>query len=275
MDQQHIVSEGIEPIACRREARFGRLVRIGALASAILLGSGIAACDLTGDARNAQQPSNPGAGPDPGDIDIGARSTESGNAERNEAAARANQASRERSDAPAAAESAAGGSDEETGIAAAPSTGAVRASASIEPVGDSEARGEASFIETDEGLEIIVTMSGLDPGEHGIHIHENGDCSGPAAEGAGDHFNPDGTPHGAPTDDPSARHAGDLGNISADESGEAQLDMTHDMLTVEGELGVAGKAIIVHSGEDDLMSQPSGESGDPVACGVIEVTARG
>src|SRR5690606_24833693 len=122
---------------------------------------------------------------------------------------------------------------------------------------------------------VVVTMTGLAPGQHGIHVHENGDCSGPAAEGAGDHLNPDGAEHGAPSDDPAARHAGDLGNITADASGDAELNLTVDGLMIEGERGVAGKAIIVHSGEDDFSTQPSGESGDPVSCGVIEASARG
>src|SRR5690606_34486149 len=103
----------------------------------------------------------------------------------------------------------------------------------------------------------------------------NGDCSGSAAEAAGDHFNPDGTPHGAPTDDPSERHAGDLGNISADESGEAQLHLTVEDLMLEGERGVAGLALVVHSEEDDFQTQPDGDAGDPVSCGVIELRARG
>ena len=269
MNTRHEVSGSNRRTGPASEAPSRRLRGFSALASAVLLATAIGACE----ARNAQQPPASGAGPDPGDIDIGARSTEEGNAERNEAAARANQESRERSDTTPDAESRA--DDVETEIATAGPTGTVSASASIEPVGTSQARGRASFIETNEGLEVVVAMSGLEPGAHGIHIHGNGDCSGPAAEAAGDHFNPDGTPHGAPTDDPSARHAGDLGNISADESGEAELAMTYEMLTVEGERGVVGRAIIVHSGEDDFMSQPSGESGDPVACGVIEASARG
>lgn len=275
MDRQHEVSEGIEAIARLQAARVPRLPRVGALACAILLATSLSACDVAGDASNAQQPAGSAAERDPGDIDIGARSTESGNAGRNEAAARANQGARESSDTTLGPEPAADDAAEETEVAVAGPTGAVSAAAAIEPVGGSQARGDASFIEINEGLEIVVTMSGLEPGEHGIHIHENGDCSGPAAEGAGDHFNPDDTQHGGPTDDPSARHAGDLGNISADESGEAELNMTHDILGVEGDHGVAGKAIIVHSGEDDFTSQPSGESGDPVACGVIEISARG
>jgi len=151
----------------------------------------------------------------------------------------------------------------------------VGARAVIEPTEGSDARGEASFIETDEGLEIVVTMTGLTPGPHGIHIHENGDCSGPKAEAAGSHFNPDGTNHGAPSSAPTERHAGDLGNLHADDQGNAELAMTMPDLELQGDRGVVGKAMIVHSGEDDLMSQPSGESGDPVACGVIEARATG
>lgn len=273
MDSQHEISEAIEATTRSQETHSHRRLRMSPLASAAFLAMGIIACSMVVQTSNAQQPEPSGAEPDRGDIDIGARSTESGNAERNEAAARANQESSQSSDRTQDLESADG--EAETGIAAAGSRGTVSATATIEPVGGGQARGEASFVETEEGLEIVVTMSGLEPGEHGIHIHENGDCSGPAAEAAGHHFNPDDSPHGAPTNDASTRHAGDLGNIMADESGEAELGMTDDILTVEGERGVAGKAIVVHSGEDDLMSQPSGESGDPVACGVIETSARG
>lgn len=266
--------DGYNAFHTRRRSRFA------ALASAIVLATGIGACDWGGETRDALQPSGPGAEPDPelgassGDIDIGARSSEAGTAERNEAAARADDAESESLDSalgPEPAEDA----PQETQIAAARSTGAVSAAAALEPVGDGQAHGDASFIQTDEGLEIVVTMAGLEPGRHGIHVHENGDCSGPAAEAAGDHFNPAGSAHGAPSDEPSARHAGDLGNLSADASGDAELNLTDEVLTVEGENGVTGRAIIVHGGEDDFSSQPSGESGDPVACGVIEVSARG
>lgn len=262
------------------EARSRRGPRVGALASALILIAGAGACEQRAGpgpagsqplGQAAQQDREPGADPD--DIDIGARSTERGAAERNETASQADAQPEDRDSTlgPEPGEDAS----TQNRIAAAESIGAVSASAVLEPVGGSQARGDASFVETEQGLEIVVTMSGLEPGEHGIHVHENGDCSGPAAEAAGGHFNPMGSPHGAPTDDPSERHAGDLGNISADASGEAELRLVDEILTIQGEHGVAGRAIIVHSDEDDLVSQPSGESGDPVACGVIEVSARG
>lgn len=144
------------------------------------------------------------------------------------------------------------------------------ARASLRPVGQGMARGEATFTETDSGLEVVVMMTGLEPGHHGIHIHELGDCSGPADSVAGDHFNPGDTPHGSPDAEADARHAGDFGNLLADSSGRARLELVRDNLGIDGDHGVVGRAIIVHQGRDDLRSQPSGESGDAVACGVIE-----
>jgi len=256
-------------------------LRAGTIASAILLTLGISGCDTGGDVRDGAQPLGQAAQPEreldepAADIDIGARSTEEGTAARNEAAARTD--SSQADDADSAIGSDAGASDEpgSTELAAAGATGAASAAAVLTPTEGKQASGNASFIEMEDGLQVVVTMAGLEPGQHGIHVHENGDCSGPAAEAAGDHFNPQDVEHGAPSDDPAQRHAGDLGNISADASGEAELSIVAEGMTVQGERGVAGKAIIVHADEDDLSSQPSGESGDPVACGVIEVSARG
>lgn len=111
---------------------------------------------------------------------------------------------------------------------------------------------------------------GLEPGTHGLHIHEHGDCSAPDGSSAGAHFAPDGDPHGAPRDAADAHHAGDLGNVTATEGGMAEKRMTDDELSLTGTYGVLGRAVVVHQGEDDLVSQPSGNSGDPVACGVIQ-----
>src|SRR5690606_29260327 len=227
----------------------------------------------------------PEVGTAPGDVDLGARSMETPRADQNRFAG---QPARERADpgdtGPSTGDepdAASGRGDDEPAAAgdsdrtAALRSSRVQAQAMIEPTEGHDARGEASFVETDEGLDIDVTMTGLAPGEHGLHVHENGDCSGPAAEAAGDHFNPDGTPHGAPTDDPSERHAGDLGNLTADSDGNAELMLTMPDLTIEGDRGVVGRAIVVHSDEDDFMTQPSGDSGDRVACGVIEARAAG
>jgi superoxide dismutase, Cu-Zn family len=146
----------------------------------------------------------------------------------------------------------------------------VLARASLEPTQGNEARGSVEFVEAPHGIEIMVSALDLTPGTHGIHLHENGDCSTPDASSAGDHFSPEGDPHGAPRDEPEAHHAGDLGNLTADDTGNAEKQIADPELQIDGEYGVVGRAIIIHQGEDDLTSQPSGDSGDPVACGVIE-----
>ncbi len=146
-----------------------------------------------------------------------------------------------------------------------------RARAELEPVDGSDARGSVEFRPGADGaLEIVAAVSGMEPGTYGIHVHEVGDCSGDAASAAGDHFSPDGDTHGGPYDSRGERHAGDLGNITVDSRGEGRKEVSLEELALGGRYGVVGRAVIVHSGEDDLQSQPSGESGDPIACGVIE-----
>lgn len=158
------------------------------------------------------------------------------------------------------------------GWAAAEATlGRPSARATLESIGDSGAQGAVLFVETGDGLHIAARVSGLEPGPHGMHLHENGDCSGAGAEAAGDHFAPRGHPHGSPSDTPAEHHAGDLGNIRAPFGGTADKRMTDQGLTLHGNLGVVGRAVVVHEGEDDLSSQPSGGSGNPIACGVVRM----
>lgn len=131
--------------------------------------------------------------------------------------------------------------------------------------------------ESDEGLSVTVLLDqgALDPGEHGVHIHETGNCD-PAGETtfeqAGAHFNPTNTHHGAPDDEMS--HAGDLGNLTVLEDGSAEFTITTDRLTLtEGDpaslIDADGSALIVHANPDDLTTDPSGESGDRLLCAVI------
>jgi Cu-Zn family superoxide dismutase len=113
------------------------------------------------------------------------------------------------------------------------------------------------------------TVSGLGPGTvHGIHIHEKGDCSAPDASSAGEHFNPLGHAHGAPD---ANSHVGDLGNITADAQGNAPLNITKAQasLVAGASTSIVGKSVVVHTKEDDLKSQPSGDSGDRIACGIV------
>lgn len=108
-------------------------------------------------------------------------------------------------------------------------------------------------------------------GDRGFHVHEVGECEAPDFASAGEHFDPHDSPHGGPDDPPDERHTGDLGNVSVDDGGMANVDVSDDVITLaEGSDGVGGRALVLHEEEDDLQSQPSGDAGDRAACGVIE-----
>jgi Cu-Zn family superoxide dismutase len=145
---------------------------------------------------------------------------------------------------------------------------AVTASAALKPASGSSISGTVRFTETPEGVRVVADISGLAPGAHGFHVHEKGDCSDPEAKSAGGHFNPATQPHGAP--DAAQRHAGDLGNLTADDAGHATLESTDSVMKLSGPDSVIGRAVIVHAGADDFTTQPTGDAGGRVACGVIE-----
>lgn len=132
----------------------------------------------------------------------------------------------------------------------------------------SDIRGEVVFRETERGVHIEAKVEGLPSGAHGIHIHEIGKCERPDFTSAGDHFDPDGNPHGPPG---PGSHAGDLGNLSADTQGIARLDMTTEDISLDPQSKdtIIGRALIIHADPDDLVSQPSGNAGDRIACGII------
>ncbi len=153
---------------------------------------------------------------------------------------------------------------------AAATAAALKAVAELKPTEGSSVTGTVTFEEAADGaVHITGNVSGLTPGKHGFHIHEMGDCSAPDGSSAGGHFNPDGTDHGGP--DSATHHVGDLGNLEANDQGAAEYHATYNFLTLkDGPHSVIGKAVIVHSGEDDLVSQPTGGAGSRLACGVIE-----
>ena len=131
--------------------------------------------------------------------------------------------------------------------------------------------GKVTFIETRDGIRVVAFVTGLEPlSKHGIHIHENGDCSAVDALSAGGHFNPGNGVHGGPAD--KARHAGDLGNLEADMNGNASLDYIDPVLSLRGEDSVIGLSVVIKQHEDDLKTQPDGNSGARIACGVIGAT---
>jgi superoxide dismutase, Cu-Zn family len=144
-----------------------------------------------------------------------------------------------------------------------------RAIAQLTPASGSGTRGAVYFSQENEGVRVSGVIIGLSPGDHGIHIHETGDCSAPDASSAGAHFNPTGAPHGGPAS--NVRHVGDFGNITADSAGTARFSKTIPSLNVQGANSILGKALVVHEKADDLTSQPAGNSGARVACGVIRL----
>lgn len=143
------------------------------------------------------------------------------------------------------------------------------AMATLNPTLGANARGTVTFTPQGNKVVVIANLSGLAPGPHGFHVHERGDCSAPDASSAGDHFNPDGRTHG-----PSHMengHAGDLGNLIADNHGNAQtrMEISGVSLDKNDKNNVIGHSVIVHAGADDLVAQPSGNSGTRIACGTI------
>jgi Cu-Zn family superoxide dismutase len=137
------------------------------------------------------------------------------------------------------------------------------------PTQGNKVSGTVTFTKVEGGVRVVADISGLTKGKHGIHIHEFGDCSSPDGNAAGGHYNPVTKSHGAPVD--ANRHAGDMGNIEADENGKGRLDYIDKAMTLEGEASIIGRAMIIHADEDDLKTQPTGNAGARQACGVIGV----
>lgn len=146
----------------------------------------------------------------------------------------------------------------------------VRASAELKPTEGSAVVGTITFTSEDGGVRVVAVVEGLVPGLHGFHVHEVGDCSAPDASSAGGHFNPHGAPHGGPEVPPGERHVGDLGNLEADANGVAKYERLDQLLALTGPDSIVGKAVIVHAKADDLGTQPAGDAGPRLACGVIQ-----
>jgi Cu-Zn family superoxide dismutase len=145
-----------------------------------------------------------------------------------------------------------------------------RAVAELKPTEGSTVAGTVTFTAENGAVRVVAVVDGLEPGLHGFHIHEYGDCSAPDAASAGGHFNPGGTPHGAPDAPLEQRHAGDLGNVEADAAGKAHYERVDQVISLAGPNSIVGKAVIVHAQGDDLTSQPTGDAGPRLACGVIQ-----
>jgi Cu-Zn family superoxide dismutase len=145
----------------------------------------------------------------------------------------------------------------------------------LEPTEGHTASGMLTLSQAAGGLRVTGRLAGLPAGrELAFHVHEVGDCSAPDAASAGEHFNPDAQPHGGP--DSERRHAGDMPNLDVDAEGVAEVDVLVADLQLDGpaDRRVDTRAIVVHAEADDYETQPSGDSGDRIACGVIGAAHR-
>ncbi|HEY9253272.1 MAG TPA: superoxide dismutase family protein [Stenotrophomonas sp.] len=157
----------------------------------------------------------------------------------------------------------------------APSAPVATASAEIKPTQGNEVKGNVTFKVVDGALRVSGQLSGLKPNtEHGFHIHEKGDCSAPDGSSAGGHFNPTQSQHGNVSADP--HHGGDMPNLKSDAQGNATVDgpVSNNVNIGKGDaFDISGHAVIVHADPDDYKTQPTGNAGGRLACGVITTDA--
>jgi superoxide dismutase, Cu-Zn family len=153
-----------------------------------------------------------------------------------------------------------------TAISAAP---IARALSILHPLGDNTVMGIVKMVEEGDSLHITGEVSGLVPGSlHGFHLHEFGDCSAPDGTSAGGHYNPEGHFHAGPKS--RIRHFGDFGNLKADKLGVAHIDI---VVPASRGLSLAyGRGLVLHAGPDDEKTNPSGNSGPRIACGVVGIS---
>jgi Cu-Zn family superoxide dismutase len=143
-----------------------------------------------------------------------------------------------------------------------------KATATLASTSGSTAAGTVTLSQLGDGsVDVMANLTGVPPGVHGFHIHEKGDC-GDNGNAAGGHYNPTAVAHGAPNADP--HHAGDFGNVTADASGNVTVRFNTRSITVaDGPNTAIGHAVILHGNPDDLTTQPSGNAGPRIACGVV------
>jgi len=157
----------------------------------------------------------------------------------------------------------------QTPTASAGASASASAVAEMKPTAGNTVSGTVRFEQVGSKVMVTAAITGLKPNaEHGFHVHEKGDCSAPDAMSAGGHFNPGGKPHGH--HGKAERHAGDMPNLRADASGATRVMWEADLLSVgSGAANVIGRAVVIHRDPDDYASQPAGNSGPRLACGVI------
>lgn len=144
-----------------------------------------------------------------------------------------------------------------------------KAVAIIESRSDSHLTGKATFLDVNGNLTLKLKIKGAEPGTHAVHLHEKGDCAAPDGSSAGGHWNPTHEDHGQWATPPF--HHGDIGNVEVGADGRGSLTLTTDLWTIGGptKTDVVGKGIIVHAKADDFTTQPTGNAGGRVGCGVV------
>src|SRR5262245_25509360 len=145
-----------------------------------------------------------------------------------------------------------------------------KAFATIESRSGSKVTGRADFMQQGGKVRLTISIENATPGPHAVHLHEKGDCSDPEAKSAGGHWNPTTEDHGKWGQAPF--HHGDIGNIEVGADGKGKVTLETDLWSIGGDPGtdVIGKAIVVHASPDDFKSQPAGNAGGRVGCGVVQ-----
>jgi Cu-Zn family superoxide dismutase len=147
------------------------------------------------------------------------------------------------------------------------------AMAKLEAKSGSTVDGKASFSEKGKEVTLVVEVANASPGEHAVHIHETGDCSSPDGKSAGGHWNPMTDQHGKW--EMEHHHLGDIGNMNVGADGKGTIKLTTDKWALGSGApnDPVGKSIVVHGGVDDFKTQPTGNAGNRIACGVITAEA--
>jgi len=159
-------------------------------------------------------------------------------------------------------------------FALVPATGSTKANAISVKVKDASGKdvGTVNIKPSGPGVSLKLDLHGLAPGEHAIHFHQNPKCEAPDFKSAGPHFNPDAKKHGL--ENPEGAHAGDMLNFTADDKGNARATIVNKGVNLGSDAHYlyanGGAAIVIHAKPDDMKTDPAGNAGDRIACGVIE-----